>query len=331
MGIVGVHPPSVPGVAFRRFRGPEDFAPMAEVITRSREADGVEFPETVEGLSASFAHAPDFDPSEDVLIAEARGSLIGVARMRRGERADGTLAYQHSVDVAEEWRAGELRESLFEYNERRGRSLAAQDPKGRPHALTLWANDVENDWKTLAVRHGYREVQHVIDLVRSLDDLPDISLPPGIEVRPFNPEDIRKVWDLNREASREEWGFAESRFDDAHLDAFRRSPEFQPDLWQIAWDGDTVVGMVLPFILESENRRYGRRRGHTENVAVREGYRRRGVARALLARALWTLKERGMDEATLGTEVENPQHAIRLYESLGFRIVQHFTWYEKAI
>ena len=323
--------PILPDVTYRRVRGRDDFSQMAAVITRSREADGVELVTTADGLAADFEHPTDFDPASDVLVVEANGSIVGLARMRQDRRADGTLAYVHSVELVPKWRGRGLRESLFDYNEHHARSLAKSDPTQGPRVLALWANDEENEWKALAVAHGYRPVQHEIDLVRSLEDIPEAPLPAGIEVRPVKPEDVQTVWDANREAWREVWDYSESDWDAAHLEAFRHSPEFQPDLWQIAWDGDTVVGMVLPYIIEEENRRYGRLRGHTEGVYVREGYRGRGIARALLARSLRVLKERGMEEATLGMEVENPHDPLRLYEGMGFTTVKHFTWYQKSL
>ncbi len=322
-------PPSFPGVTFRRFRGPEDFAPMASAITRSREADGVEFATTVEDLAADYEHPLDFDPATDVLVAEVRGTIVGLARMWHDERADGTRAYRHSVEIVPEARGGGLRDALFDYNERRARTLAAPHVKERPRVLVLWANDGENEWKALVLRRGYTPVRHEIEMVRPLDAIPDFRLPAGIKVRPAAPEDVRAVWDAVQVGEREAWDFAEASVDDDHLEAFRRSPRFQPGLWQLAWDADTLVGMVLPFILEDEIRRYGHRRGHTESVYVREGYRGRGIARALLARSLRALKERGMEEATLSTSVENPHAAFRIYEAMGFRVVKRFTWYQK--
>ena len=303
---------------------------MAATITRSREADGVELATTVQDLVVDFEHRRDFDPATDLLLAEADEDLIGLARMWREDRADGTRAFRHSVELVPEWRGHGLREMLFEHNEGHARVLAAPDPEGRRHVLALWANDEENDWKALALRHGYTPVRHELDLVRSLDEIPELSLPPGIEVRPASPGAVAAVWDAIRTDEKEAWDYAEASVDDAHLEAYRRSPEFQPDLWQLAWDGDMLVGMVLPFILQEENLRYGRRRGHTEGVYVREGYRRRGIARALLARSLRLLKERGMEEAALGTSAENPYRALRIYEGLGFRVVKHFTWYQKS-
>ncbi len=63
--------PAFRGVAFRRVRGPEDFAPTAEVITRSREATGFRLAQSADSLAAEFDHATDFDPATDVLVAEA--------------------------------------------------------------------------------------------------------------------------------------------------------------------------------------------------------------------------------------------------------------------
>jgi ribosomal protein S18 acetylase RimI-like enzyme len=68
-----------------------------------------------------------------------------------------------------------------------------------------------------------------------------------------------------------------------------------------------------------------------EFVYVREEFRGKGLARALLARSLRVLKNIGMEEVTLGAEVDNPHDAIRIYESIGFRLVKKFTWYQKPV
>ena len=80
-----------------------------------------------------------------------------------------------------------------------------------------------------------------------------------------------------------------------------------------------------------ENSRHNRLRGYTEDVCVRRPWRRRGLARALLARSLQVLRERGMTEAALGVDTENPSGALRLYESLGYRPVQRWTVYRKPM
>lgn len=76
--------PSIPGMTIRRFRGPEDFVPMAEVITRSREADGFRLAKSADALAAEFDHATDFNPATDVLLAEPRSTAVATSSRHSG-------------------------------------------------------------------------------------------------------------------------------------------------------------------------------------------------------------------------------------------------------
>ena len=80
-----------------------------------------------------------------------------------------------------------------------------------------------------------------------------------------------------------------------------------------------MVGMVRSYINHKENERYGFLRGWTEDICVRKAWRGKGIARALIARSLQTLKDHGMQHATLGVDVDNPSGALRLYESMGYQ------------
>jgi ribosomal protein S18 acetylase RimI-like enzyme len=64
---------------------------------------------------------------------------------------------------------------------------------------------------------------------------------------------------------------------------------------------------------------------------VRRPWRRRGLARALLVRSFAVLKKRGMAEAALGVDTNNPNGALRLYESVGFRSVKRYATYRKSL
>lgn len=322
--------PTIPELTLRRYRGDEDFPAMATVMTRSREADGVDFVTTEQDLAVSFDDPLDFDPQADILVAEADGKMIGLARVWRENRESGR-AYGHSVELLQEWRGRGIREKLFLYNERHIRKIVKKDGDEGAAFIELWANDSDNDWKSIAVSNGYRPVQHVLEMVRSLDEIPEMPLAAGFETRPVGREHYRKIWEADKEASRHDRDFSENKWDDRHFQSFMKTSVFQPDLWQVAWDGETLAGMVLNYIVEEENRQLGKKRGHTEHVFVREQYRGRGLARALLARSLKVLKDHGMDEAVLDMEVENPYDPLRLYEGLGFRVAKHFTWYQKPL
>ncbi len=80
----------------------------------------------------------------------------------------------------------------------------------------------------------------------------------------------------------------------------------------------------------AENEEYDRKRGYTQPICVRRPWRRRGLARALLARSFRVLKEQGMTETALGLDARNLGGALRLfYESMGYRVVKQFTDYRK--
>lgn len=57
--------------------------------------------------------------------------------------------------------------------------------------------------------------------------------------------------------------------------------------------------------------RHSRKRGYTETICVHLRWRRRGLARALLARSLRVLREQGLEEAALSVDAANPSGALR--------------------
>ena len=59
--------------------------------------------------------------------------------------------------------------------------------------------------------------------------------------------------------------------------------------WQTAWDGEQIAGAALARIDHAENTHFLRRRGLTQEVWVRPRWRRRGLAKALMTRALRAL------------------------------------------
>ena len=110
---------------------------------------------------------------------------------------------------------------------------------------------------------------------------------------------------------------------------FLGEPDQVPELWQVAWDGDQVAGHVLVTIDPQEGERFDRRRGELDSVAVRAPWRRRGLARALIVRALTALRDHGETSATLGVDVDNPNQALTLYQSCGFEVEISGTVYER--
>ncbi len=80
-----------------------------------------------------------------------------------------------------------------------------------------------------------------------------------------------------------------------------------------------------------ENEKHGRSRVYVSEVSVRRPWRRRGLARALLAGSLVAAREAGFTSASLGVDTDSPTGATALYESLGFIPDKTFTVYRKPL
>jgi ribosomal-protein-alanine N-acetyltransferase len=80
----------------------------------------------------------------------------------------------------------------------------------------------------------------------------------------------------------------------------------------VATSGDRIVGYVITWFVVDQ--------GELGNVAVDEGWRRRGIARTLVSAALDTARTRGVSEVYLEVRRSNVG-AQRLYRQLDFRQV----------
>ncbi len=89
--------------------------------------------------------------------------------------------------------------------------------------------------------------------------------------------------------------------------------------------------MVRNYIDDDENSKYYRLRGYTEEFSVRRPWRRRGLARALIAESFRHLRDQGMEEAALGVGTHNLGGALGLYESMGFEKAIRWTEYRKNL
>ena len=324
--------PAIPGLVFRHFRGECDYPAMLAVIESSKEADQDERADTLEDLKRNYAHLVNCDPYRDMLFAEVNGDVIGYGRVFWAEMDDGTHTYSHFTFLLPAWRGQGIRRAMLHHNELRLAEIAAEHPATNGQLFEAWASETEHDWRAILATEGYQPVRYGYQMVRpDLEAIPDLPLPDGVEVHPVAPEQYWQVWYAAKEAFRDHWGFSEAEWAETNFENWMKDNTFMPQLWQVAWDGDEVAGMILNFIHEAENREYGRLRGYPETICVRRPWRRRGLARALIARSLRVLKEQGMTEAALGVDAQNPNGARQLYESMGFRTVKEFVTYRKPM
>ena len=324
--------PALPGLVFRRFRGQPDFAPMTAIIAASVEADKLERVQTPEELERAYSHLHHSDPATDMLMAEINGELVAYGRVEWDKLDSGERTYTHLGYVRPDWRRRGLGRALLRWHQQRLRAIAASQPHDGPRFFEARANDTEPAAEALLLSEGYQAIRHFFYMVRpTLEDLPDLPLPAGLEVRPVLPEHYQPVFAALNEAFRDHWGY--TPIAPEQVAAIMDSAQFQPEHWQIAWDtaANEVAGLVIGTINAPENEKYQRQRGYTDPIGVRRPWRKLGLARALIAASLRELRAQGMTEAALTVDTENPSGALRLYEGLGYRPVKRGSIYRRPL
>ena len=331
--LIWAEAPALPGLRFRRFAGPSDYPHMIAVLTASKEADGLDEVDTLEALAHNYAHLFNCDPAADMVMMEVAGALVGYARVWWAQEEKTRMRVYNAIAfLAPQWRGRGIGRAVLRWQEARLRAIAATHPADGERVLQMFSSQKEAAKTALIERAGYAPVRYGYLMVRpSLDDIPIAPLPAGLEVRPVTPDHYRAIWEANVEAFRDHWGYVPPTEDS--YQQWLGNVEFHPDIWKVAWDTATnrVAGMVLGFILPEENAKFNRLRGWTENICTAREWRKHGVASALIAENLRELKARGMTEAALGVDTQNPTGALRVYERMGFRPVQTFVTYRKAM
>lgn len=328
--------PDVPGLEFRGFRGEVDFPEILKIIHGCKVVDDLERAENLEDISNDYSHLVHCDPYKDMQFAEINGEVIGYSRLWWMMEGSGTWVGFHFGYVLPDWRGKGIGSALLSFNEDRLLQIATQLkengelPTDAPCVLDNFVSDSEAARISLLERRGYTAVRYAYQMVRpDLENIPELPLPPGVEVRPVKIEHMRLIWEASNVAFQDHWGYIPDPWEE--FQSFIDSPEFDPSLLRVAWQGDQVVGMVLSFIDKDENVLYGRKRGYTENICVLRPWRKQGLAKALIALSLSALKERGMTEAGLGVDTENTSGALHLYQFMGFKVVKRSTIYRKPL
>ena len=321
--------PPIAGLQFRTFHPDRDYEGLVALIREAHLADGVDWIPTVENLRTEHEHGGEFDPRRDLLLALVDDTVVGASETNVRTRE---LGPSHHVEgwVSPAFRRRGLGRALLHWAEARAREVALVDGRTGERSLGSWPDEAQAGAVALYESEGYAIVRYGFMMVRDLTEpIPELPLPDGLELRPVEPVDHRRIWDADVEAFRDHWDPGERT--DADFEGWFASPELDTGLWRVAWDGDEVAGSVMNFIYPAENETLRKQRGWLDHVSVRRPWRRRGLASALIAASMRALRDVGMTEAALGVDAENPSGALRVYENLGFRRTRTGVAYRKAM
>ena len=330
----GFQSPDVAGLTFRGVQGESDYPLLLAINRSSRQADKDDEAVSLEDIARAFAPSDELNPTRDVLIAslaDAPAAAIGYSRLGwYSSRADTRLYYQISR-LMQEYRGRGLWPAMVRQNERRLREIAEEHPVMPQRFYQAWASDNQVDWISVLESTGYRAVRRFNNMLHSLDEIPDRPLPAGFEIRPVQPEHMRRIWEAQKEMNDGLFENVAKDWTEEKYPAWLKNPSHTCQFWQVAWEGDQLAGMVLARIDAKANEERKQKRGYTEHIYVRPHWRQRGLASALVARSLQALEAHGMQEAELGVDSENESAAFSLYQRMGYQTFSIDTWFRKPM
>ena len=317
------------GLRYRRLDAPGDYRRMNEIANAVRVANGDTFYTTDEQFQHFYEHLENCDPARDLFLADLDDRLVGYVRVAWFDEAE-VRVYEPIVFLDPAVADGPLFEALFDLAERRMLEVAATHA-GVQRVAQMNVTDADPLLEAAVLVRGYEPVRYFFAMVRpTLDDLPDAPMPAGLEIHDVRPEDMQSIFDAETDAFRGTWGFREPL--EVDRDRFFNDPvQSDASLWRVAWDGDRVAGMVRNYIHPEQNERLGIKRGWVENISVGRDWRRRGLARALIAASFPLLRARGMTDGGLGVDAQNPHGALGVYERCGFEVASKSTVYSRRL
>jgi ribosomal protein S18 acetylase RimI-like enzyme len=271
-----------------RGAGWADVDAVVELLgAQNRAASGVA------GIRAEYLRSewagPGFVLGEDNLIAEVDGRPVGYAAVRPTREL--TIV---GVDEA-------LVDELLARILTRARGRAYE-------AVTVTVLSPESPLAALVARHPFELDRETLLMWRPLaGGVEEPRLPPGIELRTFEPTDAAAVHGLLDDAYR---GWDTRYVPMAHEDWvawMTGDSEFDASVWWLAERGGALVGCVLHWSS-----------GWLKDIAVVPSERGRGLGAALVWQGFAEFSRRGVARVGLKVDGANPTGAVRLYERLGF-------------
>jgi ribosomal protein S18 acetylase RimI-like enzyme len=321
-------PTPITGYLWRPARR-EDALDLYHLYQAHDQADHTHYAESLETVYNDF-DTPRVNVEDDTMVAISdEGELVAtgwilinnIAEAQRRAFLWGCVHPQH--------RRRGLGSMLFRWQVETGtRRLDAFDDEVE-HALRCFSSQHITDRIHLYQREGFDEVRRSYYMDR------DLSQPISLASVRENVQIIH--WDATRNAEalkvcntafRDHWGFEPISTADWNLE-YVGNADFCPKSSRMAICDGKIVGIALVHI--PMNQSADKRRGWIWELGVLRDYRKQGIASALLTGVMQTLREDGLDAASLSVDTQNLTGALRLYESLGFYADQVSISYARVV
>jgi mycothiol synthase len=261
------------------------------------------------------------DPARDLprgsIAAYDGATMIAYGMLTARMAADPVHDMYVSGGVHPGYRRRRLGGRILAWAERAAPALHQGRFGGRPLSLAGYVQASNAGAVALYAAHGYTQARWFRGMRRDLaTPLPEAAVPAGIEIAGFTAGRSPDAMLVRNESFRDHWGSTEYAKDGwAH---FTGQQAFRPEFTFLAYGDGQPLGLVVGMEYAADSEATGRRDLDIPLVGTRRAGRKRGIASALLTRAMTEARAAGFSTALLGVDADSPTGAVGLYERLGF-------------
>jgi mycothiol synthase len=213
---------------------------------------------------------------------------------------------------------------LLDWAERAAVRLHEERYPGLPLSISGWC-PADDSWASaLYTSRGFRPARwfHLMAADLTTGDLTAAGLsapvPAGVQVVAFMAELAEDARLVRNEAFRDHWQPDQMTPDEWAY--FLSYDAFRPGFSYLAYDGAEPLGVLIGREYDAYAELTGILDLYIAVVATRRSARKRGIASALLSRALADARSAGFTAASLTVNADSPTGAFGLYQRAGFAI-----------
>jgi len=280
---------------------------------------------TVEDMLTS-ENSPTFDAA-GMFIAEPEGEPVGIVNAYVDKMRQEKKGFIRMLGVVPEYRRRGIGRALAEkamesLRERGMETVEAGAVMDKPEAIRLWEG------------LGFQGVRIFSLMKRNLENIPSgIGENGEAQLRKFQRdsiEDLKLITWLSNEAFSEHYNYRPESVEETRF-FLEQDPIFKDQEWVFIFVQNKPVGYVGVGIDQKYNEEKNTRCGWILSIGVLKPNRLKGIGMRLMIEGMKLLKMKGMTEAMLGVDDQNPTKAIKLYEKVGFEATRKDIAYIKNI
>lgn len=315
----------VPGLSIRLYE-PTDLPALAELINTTDRVDDAGLATTQRALTDRLTK-PGTEATRDVFLAFVGEALIGYVLADR--RPESAMDRMGAIGIVHpEWRRRGVGTALMLRAQQRALEMRA----GKPLFLEMVAREKVAGASELAASLGMEPVRYFFYMqCGNLHKLPEPTLPTDVRFRALEAgTDAPRFTAAYNDAFSDHWGFTVTTVEE--VEHFLQSGGYHPgDITLAVEPNDDIAGFCALLFPRMEPEMLRSNPPMVDDLGVVHAFRRRGLGRALLLAGMRQVRSLGHEVIALAVDADNPNKALCLYESVGFKVVSRSTAFRKQL